>query len=136
LSWLLDTNVLSELRKGDRADLRVKKWVIRERYQQQWVSVLSLGEIRKGIELLRRKDPDQAKHLDTWLNQLSTEYADRILPVCSRVADLWGQLQSTRTLPVIDSLLVATATVHHLRIATRNISDFEGLGIEVVDPFG
>jgi predicted nucleic acid-binding protein len=135
MSWLLDTNILSELRKGNRADDNVKAWADRVRRDPQWISVLSLGEIRKGIEQIRQTDPKQAGHLDDWLLTLSGQYSDLILPVCSRVADVWGRLQVERSLPVVDSLLVATASVHRLRIATRNVADFTGLGIEVVDPF-
>ena len=135
MSWLLDTNILSELRKGGRADEKVRCWADRVRGDPQWISVLSLGEIRKGIERIRRTDPAQAGHLDDWLINLSVEYADVILPVCGRVADAWGRLQVERSLPVVDSLLAATASVHRLRIATRNVEDFAGLGIKIINPF-
>jgi predicted nucleic acid-binding protein len=135
MSWLLDTNILSELRKGARADPKVREWAQRECLQRQWVSVLSLGEIRKGIELIRVKDPHQAEHLDDWLHRLSIEYRDFILPVCGQVAEQWGRLQAVRSLPVVDSLLAATASVHRLRLVTRNTADFQGLGVEVINPF-
>ena len=135
MGWLIDTNILSELRKGRRADARVLAWADSVRFEPQFISVLSLGEIRKGIEMVRSKDAKQALALEAWMENLKSGYAEAVLPVCSRVADVWGHLQAERTLPVIDGLLAATARVHYLKIATRNTEDFQELGIDVVNPF-
>lgn len=135
MSWLLDTNVVSELRKGYKADSFVRSWAQRTCKDRQAISVLTLGEIRKGIEQLRGKDSHQAETLDLWLLDLTQRYKEDILPVCEAVSDEWGRLNMKRTLPVIDGLLAATARVYGLTIATRNISDFEGVGVTVVNPF-
>lgn len=132
---LLDTNVLSELRKGSRADTNVRAWVEKVAREPQWISVLSLGEIRQGIERIRLKDPAQADVLEAWLNTLEREYPETILPVCGRVAAEWGWLNGRRTRPVIDGLLIATARVHGLRIATRNVKDFVDAGVGLENPF-
>lgn len=135
MAILLDTNILSELRKGRRADANVRAWQVRVQGERQWLSVLSLGEIRRGIETIQRKDADQAKALERWLLGIELNFAEETLPVCGRVAAEWGRLNARRNLPVIDGLLAATARVHGLRIATRNGSDFEGTGVPVENPF-
>ncbi len=135
MAILLDTNILSELRKGNRADPHVLAWQLRVQGEKQMISVLSLGEIRKGIESVRRKDSDQAKALERWLSGIELNFARETLPICGRVATEWGRLNSARSLPVIDGLLAATARVHGLRIATRNVTDFKGLGVTVENPF-
>ena len=135
MGYLLDTNILSELRKGPKADPQVIEWAQRVRHQRQTISVRSLGEIRKGIAIIGRRDSVQATALDTWLQELSRVYASDILPVCSRVAEEWGYLNAKRNLPVIDGLLAATAIVHGLQIATRNVKDFEGMGLRLENPF-
>jgi predicted nucleic acid-binding protein len=132
---LLDTNILSELRKGGSANPNVRAWQARVRTETQWLSVLSLGEIRQGIETIRRKDLRQANALEDWLSGIELNFAGEILPVCGQVAAEWGRLNATRSLPVIDGLLAATASVHRLRIATRNVSDFIDTGVLVENPF-
>jgi predicted nucleic acid-binding protein len=133
--YLLDTNVLSELRKGRRGDQRVRAWAEDVSGERHFVSVLSLGEIRKGIERLRRKSPQQCEAFEQWLEQLSVDYAEDILEVNDAVADRWGRLEAGRTRPVIDGLLAATALESDLTIATRNTKDFAGTGVKLVNPF-
>ncbi len=135
MGWLLDTNVLSELRKGQSAHPNVRAWAVSARRERQYLSVLSLGEIHSGIERIRGKDPGQAVALEVWLKDLKNRYAAETLPVCVAVAERWGVLNSLRTFPAVDGLLAATAWVHRLRIVTRNTSDFLDAGVEVFNPF-
>jgi predicted nucleic acid-binding protein len=133
--YLLDTNVLTELRKGRRGDQRVRAWAETVSGERHFVSVLSLGEIRKGIERLRRKSPQQCEAFEQWLEQLSVNYAEDILEVNDAVADRWGRLEAGQTRPVIDGLLATTAWEFGLTIATRNTKDFAGTGVKLVNPF-
>ena len=135
MPYLLDTNVLSELRKGRRGDQRVRAWAEAVSGERHFVSALSLGEIRKGIERLRRKSPQQSEVFEQWLEQLSVNYAEDILEVNDAVADRWGRLEAGRTRPVIDGLLAATALEFGLTIATGNTKDFAGTGVKLVNPF-
>ena len=135
MAFLIDTNVLSELRKGRRCDARVRAWALSARHAQHWISVLSLGEIRKGIELLRKKSPAQCPAFEKWLTLIETRYAGNILPVTDVIADQWGRLQAKRSMPVIDSLLAATALVHQLTLVTRNTADFAASGAAMLNPF-
>jgi predicted nucleic acid-binding protein len=134
-AWLIDTNVLSELRKGARIHPNVLRWAESTLKDQHFISVLSLGEIRRGIELLRRRSPDQCPAFERWLGRLQADYDRAILPISEDVADRWGHLMALRTLPVIDGLLAATALVHGLTIATHNTGDFLVPGLSTVDPF-
>lgn len=135
MAYLLDTNVLSELRKGSRCDERVRAWAVSVQSERHCISVLSLGEIRKGIEILRRKAPDQCPAFERWLCTIQVEYAGDILPVTEAVADRWGHLMAEQTLPVLDSLIAATALEHRLVVATRNTQDFLTTGVALVNPF-
>ena len=135
MPFLLDTNILSELRKGRRCDSNVARWAVRERGEAHYISVVSLGEIRKGIELLRSKSPEQCDALEGWLRKLRVDYASCTVGITQEIADRWGEMCSRRPLPVIDSLLAATAFELRLTLATRNTRDFAGLGISTVDPF-
>jgi toxin FitB len=135
LSYLLDTNVISELRKGERADANVKAWFDQLGDEEIYLSVLTIGEIRRGIESVRRRDPDAAASLDSWLARLGEAHRDRIIPVDREIAAEWGRMNVPDPLPVIDGLLAATAKVAGLTFATRNVADVEGSGAEVVDPF-
>ena len=132
---LLDTNVVSELRKRDRMDPRLREWWADNRESQLWLSVLVLGELRRGVELLRRRDDTAAQALDSWVAGLVDEFADRLLPVDERVADIWGKLGVPDAVPVVDGLLAATALVHDLTLVTRNVADVEGTGVDVLNPF-
>lgn len=124
MAYLLDTNVLSELRRGSNCDPMVRTWARSVGRQPCFISVLSLGEIRKGIEILRRKSADQVPAFEEWIKRLVTRYEDRILPINELVADQWGRMNAVRNLPVIDGLLAATAAHFRLTLATRNLADF------------
>jgi predicted nucleic acid-binding protein len=136
MPFLLDTNILSELRKGGRCNPNVSEWAARETSEAHYISVISLGEIRKGIELLRKKSPADCIALEEWLQRLGRDYANCTVGVTREIAERWGLLSSLRPLPVIDALLAATALELGLTLATRNINDFEGIGLTIVNPFG
>ena len=135
MSYLLDTNVLSELRKGRRADPRVGTWFSTVAEEDLWLSVLVIGEIRRGVETVKRRDPRKAAALERWLTRLTRDHADRILPVDRAVAEEWGRLSAVRSASVVDGLLAATARVHGLTLATRNLRDVEWTGTSCINPF-
>ena len=132
---LVDTNVLSELRKGRRADVNVTRWYQGVDDAELYLSVLVLGEVRCGVERVRRRDGPAAIALERWLDRLVTRYSTQILPVDESVADAWGRLDAHHTLPAIDGLLAATALAHDLTLATRNTKDVARAGARVVNPF-
>ena len=134
MSWLVDTNVLSELRKGDRANAGIRAWFADTREDELFTSVLVLGEIRRGIESIRRRDLPSAIALEQWLTRLATDFADRVLAVDARVADRWGSLNVPDPIPTVDGLLAATALVHDLVLVTRNLRDVERTGARLCDP--
>lgn len=136
MSYLLDTNVISELRKGERANRNVSSWFAGLAEEEIYLSVLTLGEIRRGVESVRRRDPDSGAALDSWLARLSEAHRDRILPVDRAIAEEWGRMNAPDPLPVVDGLLAATAKVLGLTLATRNVADVERTGVELFDPFG
>ena len=135
MSFLVDTNVVSELRKGARANPRVVAWFGDLADEEVYLSVLTVGEIRNGIERIRCRDRRAATALDRWLRTLVREYEDRLLPVDRAVAEQWGRLNVRDPLPVIDGLLAATAAVHGLVLATRNVKDLERTQVPLFDPF-
>lgn len=136
MSWLVDTNIISEVRKGRRCHPAVAAWWAGIDEAYLFLSVLVLGEIRRGVEALRPRDPAQAAAIDAWLGALATTFGARILGIDARVADRWGRIAAARSVPVIDALMAATADVHGLTLVTRNARDVEGLGVPVLDPFG
>ncbi len=133
--FLLDTNVVSELRKGDRANRHVLDWFQKLDSAEVFLSVLVVGELRQGVERLRRRDPRQAERLDRWLDRLVRDYADRLLPVDARVAELWGRLNVPDPIAAVDGLLAATALVNDLTLATRNVKDVARTGARCLNPF-
>jgi predicted nucleic acid-binding protein len=135
LSFLIDTNVISELRKGARCERHVAAWYASVEPGGLYLSVLVTGEIRRGIARAQRRDPERAAVFERWLADLAAAFANRILPVDRAVADEWGRLSAIRTVPAVDGLLAATAKVHGLTLATRNTADIAGLGASVLNPF-
>lgn len=134
MSYLLDTNVLSELRKP-AVDARVRAWFETVPGSALYLSVLVVGEVRQGIERLRRKDPGRTEVFERWLATLLESYADRIIPITTEVADEWGRLNVPDPLPVVDGLLAATAKVAGLTLVTRNTVDVARTGVRLLDPF-
>ena len=134
MSFLLDTNVLAELRKP-RPHPSVAAWYEGVGDEELFLSVLVVGEIQQGVTRLRRKDPRQAAVYEAWLGKLRREFADRVLPVSQDVALAWGRLAAGDPLPVVDALLAATALVHGLTVVTRNVADFEPAGVALLNPF-
>jgi len=135
VTFLVDTNIISELRKGLRCNANVRIWYASVDGPSLYLSVLVVGEIRKGIELIKVRDPVQAKALEAWLEDVFTAFGERILPVDQAVTDAWGRFAAIRPLPVIDGLLAATAKVHRMTLVTRNDADIAGLGVAVLNPF-
>jgi len=133
--FLLDTNVLSELRKESRCDARVRDWLVGAAAEELFVSVLVLGEIRQGIERIRSRDAEQARVLERWLQGLRTQFADHILPVDERVADQCGCLGLSQPVPILDAFLAATALVHDLTVVSRDETGFRNAGVRVINPF-
>lgn len=134
MTWLLDTNIVSELRKGERADRKLRVWFTSLDDDEVFTSVLVLGEIRRGIESIRRRDAPSALALEQWLIRLATGFGERILPIDVRVADRWGTLNVPDPIPTIDGLLAATALVHDLTLVTRNVKDVTTTGVRTLDP--
>jgi predicted nucleic acid-binding protein len=135
VKFLLDTKVISEIRKRDRAHANVARWVTRTSVEEIGTSVIVLAEIRRGIELKRRRDPEQAKSLDRWFSQMRTRLGDRVLSIDEPIAEAWALLSIPNPLPLIDGLLAATAKVHGLTLVTRNVSDIAKAGVLFLDPF-
>jgi predicted nucleic acid-binding protein len=133
--YLIDTNVVSELRKGARCDSRVIAWRNSVQPHAVYLSVLVIGELAQGIELAKRRDPRKGAAYEAWLAQLEREHKKRILPVTRAVARVWGPLNAPDKVPVIDGLLAATALVHDLTLVTRNVRDVARTGARVLNPF-
>ena len=133
MSFLLDTNVISEARKP-AGDPNVRAWLASVRGAELYLSVLVVGEIRQGIERLRRRDPRHAV-FEAWLATLRLDYADRILPVTAEIAEEWGRLNVPDPVAAIDGLLAATAHVHGLTLVTRNTADVARTGVALLNPF-
>ena len=132
--YLLDTNLISETRKI-RADAGVMAFLAAADAAGLFLSVLTLGELRKGVEAKRRTDSVTAARLAAWVDGIETTFADRVLTVDAPAARLWGELSAGRTLPVIDTLIAATAITRGLTLVTRNTRDVAGTGVPLVDPW-
>jgi predicted nucleic acid-binding protein len=129
--YLLDTNVVSELRKGQRANPNVLVWFETVDDDDVFLSVLVLGEIRSGIERIRSSDPAQARALERWLKGLEASYVDHVLPVTATIADKWGRLSAINAPSVVDGLMAATAWENDLTLVTRNIRDVTRTGVSL-----
>jgi predicted nucleic acid-binding protein len=129
---LLDTCVLSELRRRSATALA---WLKEVDPAVLFLSVVTVGEVAKGIAVRERSDPIAAASLNRWLDELRNVFADRVLAIDATVAIAWGHLMARRTLPVADGLIAATARVHNLTLVTRNVADFADTGVDVVNPW-
>lgn len=134
MTWLLDTNVLSELRRKE-CNPRVRAWVAAQDKSSMVISVMSVAEIRRGVEMKRIKDPVQAEIIESWLLLVLRRYKGRILPVTEVIANRWGQLSPRQQLPGFDGFIAATALEHGLTVATRNTADFIRAGVAVLNPW-
>lgn len=134
MSFLLDTNVISELRKR-RCDPRVARWFAAVRDNDLFISVLVLGELRRGVESIRRRDPASARALDRWLLGVHETFASRIVRVDAPVVDMWGRINVPNRLPAVDGLMAATALVHGLTFVTRNTADVLASGVPLLNPW-
>ena len=130
--FLLDTNVVSELAKR-RPNAGVVQWLASD--PPSSLSVLTIGELTRGALLLGARDPARSARLIEWINDLQRQFDERILTVDLPVASRWATIPAQRTLPVIDSLLAATALEHGLTVATRTTADFADTGVETLNPF-
>jgi toxin FitB len=133
--YLIDTNVISEIRKGRRCHAAVAAWYRATHDDELFLSVLVIGEIRQGVERLRPRNARQANALENWLEEILGSFGDRVLPINQRVAQIWGRFNAHKVLPVVDSLLAATAEAHHLTLVTRNLKDIERTGVACLNPF-
>jgi predicted nucleic acid-binding protein len=134
LQYLLATNVLSETRRK-QADERVISFLNAAASSALYLSVLTLGELRKGVALKKESDPDAAKKLGSWVDGLEFSFGDRVLGVDAAIAILWGELSAQRPRPVIDTLLAATAAVHELIFVTRNTKVVKDINVKLLNPW-
>ncbi|TDV23327.1 hypothetical protein C7405_13222 [Paraburkholderia caballeronis] len=136
--YLVDTNVISEVRKRERADKGVMAF-FRKAAQDDadlYLSVVTVGELRRGVEIIRhRGDKPQATRLENWLNGVLREFASNILAVDEEVGQLWGRLRVPHPEHSLDKLIAATSLIHDLIVVTRNVDDFAGTGARVLNPF-
>ena len=133
--FLLDTNVVSELRKRERCAAKVNAWAQSTEPNQNFLSVLVVGELRRGATLKRRSDRTAADLLEQWIARLTHLYGDRILPITLEIAQERGRLSAVRPIPPEDGLLAATANVHRLTFVTRNTKNVQGLGVAILNPW-
>jgi len=135
--YLVDTNIISELRKKN-PNKGVKKFFTSAQVENNriFISVITLGELRRGVELIRyRGDIKQANSLEAWLQQLVDEYSDYFLSLTPDIAQVWGKLRIPRYENALDKQIAATALIYNLILVTRNTPDFEGMGVELLNPF-
>lgn len=136
--YLIDTDVLSELRKGRKANSGVRAFM-RDLAADQtplYLSVVTIGEFRRGVEKIRhRGDAPQARRLEQWLANICEDYADAILPFDQEMAQLWGRLRVPHPENPLDKQIAATALIHELSVVTRNVAHFAGTGVRLVNPF-
>jgi len=135
LKYLLDTNVISELRIAKKTHPSVQEWWSETDIQTVYISVLVLGEIRQGVERLRIKDPQRAGEIEHWMQLITRSLGARVLIVNQQIVEIWGRMGIKRTLPLVDSVLAATALAHDLTLVTRNTKDIHDTGVRYLNPF-
>ena len=135
MNILVDTNVVSELRRGRNAHSRVASWFAAIPPERVFTSVTVLGEIRCGIELVSRRDKPQADSLAQWYDTVRERLGDRILVIDEPVMMVWARISVPDVLPAYDGLIAATALLHGLTVATRNTRDYRRAGVQVVNPW-
>lgn len=133
--YLVDTNVVSELRKRERANAGVRRWFDSCEPDDLFISVLVVGELRHGVELIRRRDGAAARALDRWLRRLARDYRDRILAVTLPICERWGRMGLDHPISPIDGLLAVTAIEHGLTFVTRNVAHIAASGVDSMNPF-
>jgi predicted nucleic acid-binding protein len=133
--YLLDTNVLSELRRPDRADARVRAWAARQQPAQCWVSAITILELERGVLLIERRDARQGAQLRTWLEGILRQFQDRVLVIDMAVARRCAGLHVPDRRAERDALIAATAMVHGMTIVTRNIADFAATQVPLLNPW-
>lgn len=134
MSYLLDTNVISETRRRN-CDARVKRWIESVGELDLNLSIVVIGELRQGIERLRRRDAHQATFLDFWLSKLKEEFSGRVFRISLEIAEEWGRLNVPDPLPQVDGLLIATAKVQNLTLVTRDIKGAQRAGVRIFNPW-
>lgn len=135
MRYLVDTNIISELGKGRRCNSGVSAWYRSVEPGIVCLSVLVIGELRAGVEKLRRRDANRASAVERSLILVVDLFADRILGIDRRIAERWGKLQGYRRIPTVDGLIAATVLVHDLTVVTRNLRDFAPTGARCLNPF-
>lgn len=130
--YLLDTCVVAEAR---RRTPQAIEWIRQAQPETLYLSAITIGEIKKSLIVKAKQDPPEAARLMRWLDELRFVYSARILPIDDAVAANWGRLMASRELPMADALIAATARVHNKVLVTRNVKDFNDMGIEVIDPW-
>jgi predicted nucleic acid-binding protein len=135
MAFLLDTNVISELRKRRRNDSKVQVWLSSVPSDDLFTSVIVIGEIRRGIEKIRPADPVFASRLELWLHALQSDYQGRLLSITEEIAEFWGTLCPNDPLPEPDGLIAATALYHGMTLVTRNVEHVQRSGVNLLDPW-
>jgi predicted nucleic acid-binding protein len=135
VNFLVDTNVVSELKRGRNAAPKVAAWFAEMPAERVFTSVIVLGEIRRGIELFARRDKPQAAVLESWYRLMRQRLGSRIIPIDEAIMTVWAKITVPDMLPAYDGLIAATALVHGMTVATRNTSDYLRVGVAVVDPW-
>lgn len=130
--YLIDTNVVSEARRGTPEAVA---WLRSIDPLSVHLSVITLGEVMRGIMLKQKSDPKAASHLGEWLRKLRHDHADRILPITDQIAVEWGRVAAQRPRGDADGFIAATAIVHDLIVVTRNVADFDDTGASVINPW-
>lgn len=136
--YLLDTNVISEIRKGERANPGVQVFFRQAitNGDKLFLSVVTIGELRRGLELIRhRNDHRQANQLESWLETILPHYQDAIIGIDADIAQLWGRLRVPHYEHELDKLIASTALLYDLTVVTRNVDDFAGTGTQLLNPF-